>query len=101
MAKMTTRFTTICTMQRKYKKHLFYVDIVMDHKEQTYEAWIWEDRYGVKSLVIGVPWRYYNTILKQTATNTVDGFIEMAMDDYNFKNSADLYIEQYMDGEES
>lgn len=80
---------------------MFYVDIVLDHKKQTFEAWIWEDGYGVKSLMIGVPWRYYNTVLKQEYMNTVDEFIEMAMDDYNFKGSADLYIEQYMDGEEN
>ena len=99
MAKMTTRFTTICTMQRKYKKHLFYVDIVLDHKEQSYEAWIWEDSYAVKHLVMGMP--VHATRFGEPYDTAVDEFIETAMDDYNFKESADLYIEDYMSGEES
>lgn len=99
MTKMTTRFTTICTLKRRYRKHTFYVDIILDHKEQVYRAWIWEDRYGVKSLMFGI--LVHGTRFGEPYDTTVDEFTEMAMDDYNFKESADLYIEEYMDGEEN
>ena len=96
MTKMTTRFSTICTMERKYRKHTFYVDIVLDHKEQTYNSWIYADDYGVKNYMFGVPVSYTNAMTGQTRTETVDGFIAIAMDGYNFPNSANLYIEEYM-----
>ena len=77
---------------------MFYVDIVLDHKEQCYDAWITADGYGVKDYMFGGP--VHNQRFGEPITETAQSFIETAMDDYNFKGSADLYIEQYMDGEE-
>lgn len=93
--KKTTRFTTICTMQRKYRKHTFYVDIILDNEEECYYAWIWSDRYGIKDMMFGGP--VHNHRFGQPVTETAQSFIETAMDDYNFKGSADLYIEDHME----
>lgn len=84
-----TRFAYITTLAQWHNGHLFYVDITMDMVEDTYNAHIWENDYGVKDLMFGSA--IHNMQYGQPVVITAEHFIELV--DANFEEYADCYLE--------
>ena len=57
----------------------------MEFKDDSYDAWLYREDYGVKDYMFGCPKEYYNTKQKRAITYTPDDFYEMIeanIDDY-------------------
>ena len=70
----------------------FWVDIVLDTKEEKYDMWLYHERIGVKSYMIGllVHHRYY----EEQITETLASILEYV--DYHVDETIPLYVEEYM-----
>ena len=72
------KITDVVTTTYQYNDN-YYIDIVKNGKEDTYEAWIYHRAYGIKSLMFGVP----------SETNTIEMFLVLV------EGNAEDYIEIY------
>lgn len=53
--KTSARFRHIATLERTIKGHTFFVDIALDNRTQFYNAWLYEDGYGISESMFGLP----------------------------------------------
>lgn len=86
MLKIDTRYVLLQTMRGTHNRHTFYVDAVMDKKEEWFEAFIWEENYGVKELLVSYP------IMNDTSLpNQIERFLERV--ENKFSDSAKRYLD--------
>ena len=70
----------------------FWVDIVLDTKEECYGMWLFHEQIGVKSFMIGFP--VHNRHYDEEITETLESVLEYL--DYQVEESIPLYVEEYM-----
>lgn len=88
-----SRYIHMKTLSFWYEGYTFYVDIVMDTDEDTYEAYLYTDGYSIKEMMFGC--LINGTRFGQETTETLDSFTSTVIG--NLPDYVPGYMEQYMD----
>ena len=96
---LTTRYNVLETYELKGvecadgEEHTFYIDIVLDKNESTFDSWLYEQRIGVKMLLFGVPMKQPN-YEGMTFCEIYNDFVEIV--EGNVYDYIEDYFDEYM-----
>lgn len=90
----TPRFITQATIEVESDSYFgFYVDIVLDTKEEVWYLWLFHEGYTIKEMIYGTP--VHNYRYKKIHTVTLAEIMEDI--NYHAEQSIPMFVEDYMD----
>lgn len=86
-------FRPTITTNTYQTKNNFFIDIVTKPLESYYEAWIYNDKYGIKELMFAVPAKQqsYEQFLEIVENNIDDSISVYVYDHFNYDDRKEFY----------